>query len=112
MSAFPIGVMLDSFRKPWTEALDIACELGASGIQAHGGHGLLAVKTVTPAVKKEFMAQMREEHNGIDSVKVRRAVVDSTGRGASVFLMLHYGDKSVEQVIVPLVKRDSVWLIR
>ena len=47
MSAFPIGVMLDSFRKPWTEALDIACELGASGIQAHGGHGLLAVKTVT-----------------------------------------------------------------
>lgn len=61
---------------------------------------------------KMFMAQMREEHNGIDSVKVRRAVVDSTGRGASVFLMLHYGDKSVEQVIVPLVKRDSVWLIR
>ena len=60
MSAFPIGVMLDSFRKPWTEALDIACELGASGIQAHGGHGLLAVKTVTPAVKKEFMAQMRD----------------------------------------------------
>lgn len=60
MSAFPIGVMLDSFRKPWTEALDIACELGASGIQAHGGHGLLAVKAVTPAVKKEFMAQMRD----------------------------------------------------
>ena len=53
-----------------------------------------------------------EEHNGIDSVKVRRAVVDSTGRGASVFLMLHYGDKSVEQVIVPLVKRDSIWYMR
>ena len=60
MSAFPIGVMLGSFRKPWTEALYIACELGASGIQAHGGHGLLDVHSVTPAVKKEFMAQMRD----------------------------------------------------
>ena len=40
MSAFPIGVMLDSFRKPVPEALAAARELGAQGVQAHAGHGI------------------------------------------------------------------------
>ncbi len=75
MSAFPIGVMLDSFRTPWTEALDIACELGASGIQAHGGHGLLDVHSVTPAVKKKFTAQMQD--HGL----VLSAVCGDLGKG-------------------------------
>lgn len=58
MSSFPIGVMLNCFRKPLNESLDIACELGASGIQAHGAHGILSIKTVTTAIKRDFMMQM------------------------------------------------------
>jgi len=61
---------------------------------------------------KMFLAQMRQEHLGIDSVRVRRAALDSTACAASVFLMFHYGDSTVEQVIVPMVKRDSVWYMR
>lgn len=61
---------------------------------------------------KMFMAQMREEHKGIDSVLVCRASLDSTACSASVFLMLHYGDSTVEQVVVPMVKRGEVWYMR
>lgn len=61
---------------------------------------------------KMFMAQMEDEHGGIDSVKVRRAVLDTLGTSASVFLMLYYGDSLAEQIVVPMVERDSVWKMR
>lgn len=59
-----------------------------------------------------FMAQMREEHKGIDSIHVRRAALDSAACSASVFLMFHYGDSTVEQVMVPMVRRGTVWYMR
>lgn len=61
---------------------------------------------------KMFMAQMRDEHRGIDSVRINRAAVDSTGCSASVFLTLLFADSTAEVVIVPMHKHKNVWLMR
>ncbi len=75
MSAFPIGVMLDSFRKPVPEALAAARKLGAQGVQAHAGHGMLNVKTITPQILRDFRAMLR------DSGMIVSAVCGDLGKG-------------------------------
>lgn len=62
MSAFPIGVMLESFRKPWPEALDAAQQLGAQGIQAYATRGALSPEHISSQLKKEFVLRLRD-HN-------------------------------------------------
>lgn len=59
MSAFPIGVMLESFRKPLLEALDAARELGAQGVQAYATRGALSPENISNQQKKDFVSQLR-----------------------------------------------------
>lgn len=54
MVQFPIGVMLDSFRKPIPEALKSAAAVGAQGIQVYATRGDLSPDVLTPAARRDF----------------------------------------------------------
>ncbi len=59
-----------------------------------------------------FVAQQKKEHQGITSVSVKKVDVDTLKTSANVFLILNYGDKGVEQVLLPMVKKDNLWYMR
>lgn len=61
---------------------------------------------------KMFVGQQQDEHKGIRRVEVVNCVNDSAGTGAQAFLMFCYGDSTVEEVVVPMVKRDGKWLMK
>lgn len=61
---------------------------------------------------KQFMAQQQELHNGIRSVRAVGAQMDSSLQVMQVFLVLCYGDSVNEQVMVPMVEREGVWLMK
>ena len=59
-----------------------------------------------------FMAQQDEEHQGIKKVDVLNCVNDSIQPAAQAFLMLCFGDSTVEEIVVPMVKRAGRWYMR
>ncbi len=60
-----------------------------------------------------FMALQQKEHHGIKSVSVKKVDLDSVkGTTANVFLILNYGDKGSEQVLMPMVKSDGLWYMK
>jgi hypothetical protein len=74
-----------------------------------------------------FMERMQKEHNGIESVKVLRAKVDTIKAGTSgtsgeqdeikeivaqAYLSLGFADSSREEIVVPMVFKDDVWYLR
>lgn len=59
-----------------------------------------------------FVAQQQDEHKGIKSVEVKHVDIDTTRTRADVFLVLAYGDKTSEQVLVPMVKSDGLWYMK
>lgn len=61
---------------------------------------------------KMFIAQQQDEHGGIDSVSIASARADTAQHTASVFLQLHFGDKTTEEVLVPMVQHDGAWYMR
>ena len=61
---------------------------------------------------KMFMAQQQDEHQGLRKVDVLNCVNDSLSQTANAFLMFCYGDSTVEEIVVPMVKRDGKWLMK
>lgn len=55
MHSFSIGVLLDSFRTSWKEALPKAAELGVKGIQVYATYGELAPDALSPKDRREFL---------------------------------------------------------
>lgn len=60
MYNFPIGVMLDSFRKPPKEALLLAAASGADGIQLYATHGELAPESMDAAARRNFRSRVAD----------------------------------------------------
>ena len=60
MSRFSIGVILDSFRKPFPEALDLTQRLGAQGIQVYATSGEMAPENLVGQKRKDFLRQVKE----------------------------------------------------
>ncbi|MBF1582943.1 MAG: hypothetical protein HXO28_05740, partial [Prevotella sp.] len=54
----------------------------------------------------------KKEHEGIDSVSLASSVFSEKDSTASAFLLFHYGDKTTEQVVVPMLKKHGVWMMR
>lgn len=54
MTHFPIGVIIDSFRKPIDEALGIAASLGAQGIQVYATKGSMSPEELTGEKRGQF----------------------------------------------------------
>ena len=60
MSKFSIGVMVESFRLPFDEALDSAVKLGAKGIQMYAG-GEHAPENLTAAQRRELLQKVKDQ---------------------------------------------------
>ena len=79
MMIFSIGVMLESFRLDYHEAIKKAVELGAQGIQVYTTKGDLAPENMSGAKRREFLTMVR------DSGLVISALCGDLGHG--------FGDK-------------------
>lgn len=63
MSDFSIGIILDSFRKPIPEALRIARQLGAQGVQVYATRGDMAPENLTGQRRRDFLQLVKD--NGL-----------------------------------------------
>ena len=60
MQTFPIGVMLESFKKPLPEALALAQALGAAGIQVYATRGETSPEALAGPKRREFLARVKD----------------------------------------------------
>ena len=67
MYAFPIGVIVDSFRLPLAQALAKAKSIGASGIQVYTTEGDMAPENLTPAKRRELL-RLKRYYEQLDSI--------------------------------------------
>ena len=79
MFKFPIGVMTDSFRVPFPEAVKKAAAVGAEGIQVYTTTGEMSVENLTPDKRKEVLKIVKD--NGL---KISALCGDFGGHGFSV----------------------------
>ena len=63
MYQFPIGVMVNSFRLPFRQAVEKAVEVGANGIQMYTVSGEMAPENLTPQKRREVLDIIRS--NGL-----------------------------------------------
>ncbi|MBQ3080299.1 MAG: sugar phosphate isomerase/epimerase [Clostridia bacterium] len=59
MHSFPIGIILDSFRKPFIEALDIVASLGAQGIQVYATRGEMSPENLVGEKRRQFLNEVK-----------------------------------------------------
>ena len=59
MKKYPIGIILDSFRKPILEALDLTKELGAQGLQVYATRGEMSPEELVGEKRKKFLAEVK-----------------------------------------------------
>lgn len=60
MYQFPIGVILESFRKPIPEAVDAAAKLGAKGLQVYATATKLEKTEMSPVQRKDFLRMVKD----------------------------------------------------
>ena len=60
MYPFSIGVLLDSFRTNWREALKLAAQTGVSGIQVYATKGELAPENMSHEARREFLNAVKD----------------------------------------------------
>lgn len=60
MYNFSIGVILDSFQKSIPEALELAAQMGAQGIQVYSTYGDLSPKKLTGSKRKDFLNMVKD----------------------------------------------------
>ena len=61
MYNFPIGVMIDSFRMPFSQALDAAVQSGASGFQMYATEGEHSPEALTGEMRKELLKKVKDK---------------------------------------------------
>ena len=61
---------------------------------------------------KMFIGQQQTEHNGIREVRIANFKVDSLSCQCDVYLVFAYGDSTCEEVLVPMISEDGVWLMK
>lgn len=60
-----------------------------------------------------FAGEQDSLHKGIKTVKVSRAdVMKNDSTLAAVYLQLSFGDRTSEEVLVPMVKRKGMWYMK
>ncbi len=91
MFEFPIGVMTDSFRLPFPDALKKATEIGAKGIQMYAVSGEMSAEKLTAPKRRELLDMIRS--NGL----VVSAICGDLGQG--------FGDESKNAELIERSKR-------
>ena len=90
-----------------------------SGDYASFVDGMSYNDTVVPAYREQlitnmkmYIGQQKKEHQGIKQVLPLRAVHDTVNHTFNAFLMMCYNDSTKEQVVVPMVEKEGVWLMK
>ena len=68
-------------------------------------------RTQLIASYKQYIA-LQKEHEGIASFEVSNVQIDSVSQLIEVFLLLHYGDNSQEEIVVPMVEHNGMWRMK
>ena len=55
MKSFPIGVIIESFKKPLLECLDLTKAIGAQGLQLYATKGETAPENLTGEKRRAFL---------------------------------------------------------
>ena len=61
---------------------------------------------------KMYMAQMKENHQGLQSVSIARAKADTAKHVGEAFLVLNFADNTREEIVVPVVLHNDNWMLR
>ena len=61
---------------------------------------------------KMFVQQMKDEHKGMDNVRILDCKADTSMHVANVFLVLSFDDNTVEEIVVPMVEVKGKWWMR
>lgn len=91
MYKFPIGVMLESFRMPFDDALDAAHKIGANGIQLYATNGDNTPENLNDAARKELLKKLK------DRGMVFSALCGDFGKG--------FGDPEQNKIYIEKSKR-------
>ena len=91
MFKFPIGVLIDSFRLPFDEALEKAVCLGAKGFQMYATHGEHSPENLNAAARKEIVKKISDKGLSIS------ALCGDLGRG--------FGNKELNPDLIERSKR-------
>ncbi len=59
-----------------------------------------------------YVGELNQEYGGLREVRVVNCVNDSVQPTANAFLMLCFGDSTIEEVVVPMVKHEGKWLMK
>lgn len=85
-----------------------------SFVEAHHNHRFMpeAYRKQMVDNAKMFVFKMRSEKEGIDSVLVTKGIFHDTDSTAEAFLILKFGNREREQIVVPMIFADHKWLLR
>jgi len=91
MKKFHLGVMLESFRLPWQEALTVASKMGADGVQIYATHGEFSPEKMTAGLKNDLRTALKDNNLQIS------ALCGDLGRG--------FGNKELNPDLIEKSKR-------
>ena len=90
-----------------------------SGGYAYYVDGFLTADSIPSAYReqlivnaKQYVHQAKEAHHGINDIRIVGSKVDSRTKTTNVFLMLCFGDRVNEEVVVPMIESNGVWLMK
>ena len=61
---------------------------------------------------KMFADQMQQEHHGMKVVRIVNCTADTARHSANVFLVICFGDSTIEETVVPMVENQGRWLMK
>ena len=61
---------------------------------------------------KMFADQMQQEHHGMKEVRIVNCTADTARHSANVFLVICFGDSTIEETVVPRVENQGRWLMK
>lgn len=82
-----------------------------AGLDRHIGHSKDYERQLVDNARM-FVSQQRKLHKGMKEVSVANAMVDTVAHTAAVYLVVDFNDGVSEQIVVPMVERDGLWMMR
>lgn len=59
-----------------------------------------------------YVAQMNDDHHGLARVDLIRATADTARNEGRAFLLLCFADSTREEIVVPMVRVEKLWMMR
>ena len=59
-----------------------------------------------------YVAQMNADHHGLARIDLIRATADTARNEGRAFLLLCFADSTREEVVVPMVRNENLWMMR